>query len=64
MADLDDEALQAGYDAGREGWPEPGDNHSYAFWCGWRNGASDAGHKPIDEAQRAVVRDYVARATA
>lgn len=41
-----------GYIDGRNGEPEPGDNRSYSYWHGWRNGAADGGHRPIDQAQR------------
>lgn len=57
---LDSAEIVAGYLDGRIGEPEPGDNRSLAFWHGWRNGAADAGHRPIDVHQRALAADYVA----
>ena len=61
---LDDADLTEGYRDGRSGDPEPGDNRSFSYWHGWRNGASDAGHREIDSAQRDLARDYLARARA
>jgi hypothetical protein len=57
---LDTDELIAGYHDGRAGEPEPGDNRSLSFWHGWRNGAVDGGHRPIDQAQRALAADYAA----
>lgn len=64
LADLDaldgDEVVE-GYFDGRAGWPEPGNNRSRSYWHGWRNGASDANLRPIDAAQRELVRVTLAR---
>jgi hypothetical protein len=46
-----------GYWAGKDGDPEPGNNRSFSYWHGWRNGAADGGHRPIDPAQRELARD-------
>lgn len=56
---LDTSEVLDGYQAGKEGWPEPGDNHSFAFWVGWRNGACDGGHRETDSAQISVIRDFL-----
>jgi chitinase len=58
---LNTEDVIAGYHDGRAGEPEPGDNRSFSYWHGWRNGAADAGHRQIDSAQRELARDYLAR---
>lgn len=58
---LDDAEIVEGYHAGREGWPEPGDNHSRAYWHGWRNGMIDSGRAHPDAASMALVKEYVAR---
>jgi hypothetical protein len=61
---LDDADLLEGYRDGRAGEPEPGDNRSISYWHGWRNGAADGGHRPIDAAQRELARAMVARTRA
>jgi hypothetical protein len=48
---LDVDEIVAGYWAGSRGQPEPGNDKSRAFWHGWRNGATDFGHRQMDEAQ-------------
>jgi chitinase len=57
---LDMQEMIEGYHDGRAGWPEPGDNRTYAYWHGWRNGAVDAGHRQGDAAQMALAADYLA----
>ncbi len=57
---LDSGEMVEGYWSGRDGDPEPGDNRSKAYWHGWRNGRSDAGH-PVDAAQMALAREIVER---
>lgn len=60
LATLDDAEVIDGYHDGRAGEPEPGDNRSFSYWHGWRNGASDAGHREIDGAQRELAASYIA----
>ena len=48
-----------GYEDGRAGLPEPGNNRSFSYWHGWRNGAHDGGHWEGDAAQRALVQDVI-----
>lgn len=57
---LDDRELFEGYWAGKDGWPEPGDNRSFSYWHGWRNGAVDGGHREKDDAQADLARDVIA----
>lgn len=35
----------------------PGGNRSKAYWHGWRNGRTDRGFAPVDEAQHLLIRD-------
>jgi hypothetical protein len=56
---LDPVEMIDGYNYGRAGEPEPGDNQSLSFWHGWRNGAVDGGHRLSDAAQEALARDYL-----
>ncbi len=51
-----------GYWDGYKGEPEPGDNRSFAFWHGWRNGAVDGKYREIDAAQAALAHDVATRA--
>lgn len=55
---LDDKELFEGYCDGKDGLSEPGNNRSLSYWHGWRNGRADAGHDPIDAAQRALAKAY------
>lgn len=55
---IETEECIIGYLDGFNGEPEPGDNRSYSYWHGWRNGAVDGGHRPKDPAQAALVHDY------
>ena len=59
LKSLDEAEMVQGYLAGYEGWPEPGDNRSRAYWHGWRNGASDGKHREIDAAQRKLAHEVV-----
>lgn len=52
------EALE-GYEAGRNGEAEPGNNRSYSFWHGWRNGRVDGGFAAPDDAARELARDAI-----
>lgn len=58
---LDDAELLEGYLDGFDGESEPGNNRSFSYWHGWRNGASDGRHREIDGAQRALAADVIAR---
>jgi len=55
IAAMDRLELMAGYMGYEKGDPEPGGNHSRAYWWGWWNRASPS-EGPIYEAQRHVVR--------
>jgi len=58
---LDDAETVEGYRDGRAGDEEPGDNRSFSYWHGWRNGRADRNGKP-DAAQRALAHDYLKQA--
>ena len=58
-AKLNSDEVVEGYFDGRHGEPEPGDNRSFSYWHGWRNGAVDGGHREADEAQRDLAHDAV-----
>ncbi len=51
LATLDDREVIEGYWAGKDGWPEPGNNRTRSYWHGWRNGAVDGKHRKKDAAQ-------------
>lgn len=57
---LDDAEMIEGYNDGREGWKEPGDNRSLSYWHGWRNGMVDGGHAKGDIYQELLVRSCIA----
>jgi hypothetical protein len=57
---LDEAEMIEGYHDGRAGSPEPGNNRSFSYWHGWRNGAVDGGHRQGDAAQSALAADYLA----
>lgn len=57
---LDLAEMIEGYWDGKEGLPEPGDNRSFSYWHGWRNGAVDGGHQVGDAAQAALAQDAIA----
>lgn len=59
LDDLEDAELLAGYCDGYDGEPEPGNNRSYSYWHGWRNGSTDAGFREKDAAQAALARDVI-----
>jgi ribosome modulation factor len=61
---LDDAEIVEGYRDGLANEPEPHNNRSRSYWHGWRNGMADRGFRPIDEAQRDLAREYVARSRA
>ena len=60
LATLDSAEVVAGYWSGKDGDPEPGNNHTRSFWHGWRNGAADGKHREPDDAQRELCRVVVA----
>lgn len=41
--------------------PEPGNNHSRAYWHGWCNAATDRGFRPIISAQHELARLIIER---
>ena len=49
-----------GYHDGLGNEPEPGDNHSKAYWHGWRNGMVDGRHAEPDCAMEILTADYLA----
>lgn len=56
---LDDSQCAWGYQAGLCNAPEPvASCVSRAFWHGWRNGRSDAGHAEADVAQLYLAEAY------
>lgn len=59
LAALDTGEILEGYFAGFYGEPEPGDNRSFAYWHGWRNGTVDGGHRAKDAAQTALASEVV-----
>ena len=52
---LDGDEMVAGYRSAAKDDPEPGGNHSRAFWHGWRNGMMDRGFMNSDSAARELV---------
>lgn len=56
---LDDKEILAGYLDGYENAPAPGNNRSYSYWHGWRNGKVDGKHAKIDSSQQLLAEDYV-----
>lgn len=56
LKELDLNEMTEGYRDGFSGFP-CGDNRSYSYWHGWRNGMVDGGHTKLDDAQRALVHD-------
>lgn len=56
---LDDAETLEGYRDGRAGDPPPGDNRSFSYWHGWRQGSADGGHREHDEADRLLARDVI-----
>lgn len=49
---LDEKEMVDGYLSGFSGDGEPGNNHSFSFWHGWRNGHSDRTGKVDISSQR------------
>lgn len=59
LAELDEAEILEGYRDGYDGDPEPGDNRSFSYWHGWRNGAVDGGHREKDDAQAILAYEFV-----
>ena len=55
---LDPDEILEGYYDGRGGEQEPGNNRSFSYWHGWRNGRADR-LGVTDDAQKALVKDWV-----
>jgi hypothetical protein len=58
LDDLDEKEVVEGYCDGLNGEREPGNNRSFSYWHGWRNGRTDRGGKP-DDAQVELAHDVV-----
>lgn len=56
---LNSDEVVEGYFDGRQNEPEPGDNRSFSYWHGWRNGMVDGHHAETDEAGSALARDAI-----
>ena len=56
---LDHDEVLEGYHDGHDGVPEPGNNRSFSYWHGWRNGMIDRGRLPVDAAAHALARDCI-----
>lgn len=56
---LDSTEVLEGYEDGRAGLPEPGDNRSFSYWHGWRNGSVDGRHRQPDAAGMALAKDVI-----
>lgn len=55
----DQDDMMRGYWAGYHGEPEPlASVFSRGYVHGWRNGATDAGHRPKDAAQAALAQAF------
>lgn len=54
---MDDDEIFEGYRDGFKNEPEPGNNRSFSYWHGWRNGRADRTGE-ADAAQRELARDY------
>lgn len=61
VALLDKDEIMAGYWHGIYGGIEPGSDKSKSFHHGWRNGYSDGGYAPLDDAQRLLIKAYEPR---
>lgn len=55
---LDETEMVEGYLDGYGGEPAAGDNRSYSYWHGWRNGKADKTHVS-DDAQKQLARDCI-----
>lgn len=61
---LDSDEIVEGYWSGYRGDQEPGNNHSRAYWHGWRNGRVDGKYEESDDAQRLLAQRVVAASRA
>lgn len=59
LKELDDSEVTQGYADGLKNEPNPGDNRTYSYWHGWRNGMVDGGWAELDKHQRALCKDVV-----
>lgn len=59
LDDLNEKEMVEGYLDGFQNEPQPGDNRSYSYWHGWRNGMVDGKHAEGDGAQAALAHDVV-----
>ncbi len=50
-----------GYQDGRDGEPEPGNNRTRSYWHGWRVGQMDSGRMPVPPEHRALARAILER---
>jgi ribosome modulation factor len=56
---LDPDEVARGYQCGASGEPEPiASYYSRSFWHGWRTGAADGGHVPLDQHHTALSVAY------
>lgn len=56
---LDEDECLAGYRAGLDDEPEPGNDKSRSYLHGWRNGMADKGRLPISPEQREYAESHV-----
>jgi ribosome modulation factor len=54
---LDEDEMVSGYRDGLNGGSEPGSDKSRSYWHGWRNGMTDKGFNPGDEAQASLAQE-------
>lgn len=54
---LNEAELVEGYFDGFGDAPAPGDNRSFSYWHGWRNGMVDGHHAEPDGAQQELAHD-------
>lgn len=59
LSELEEGDLLSGYSDGLDNEPAPGDNRSYSYWHGWRNGQVDKGFAKGDAAQAALAHDII-----
>lgn len=59
LDDLDEMEMIQGYWDGTANEPYPGNNRSFSYWHGWRNGMMDRGHMRHDSASRQLAHDVV-----
>lgn len=59
LQNLSEDEMVAGYFAGINNDPEPGNAYSRSYWHGWRNGMADKGRLPIDSSMRNLAEEIV-----